>query len=211
MILFPDIGMVLDLVVLLFLLFTAIAVLFSRDLMVAVILLCAFSLLMAVQYLVLEAPDVAITEAAVGAGISTILLLLTLSLTGDKPRKVKKPLSVLPVIIVFLTGLALLYATLSMPGFGLPDAPSQVHIAPYFLEKTMEEIGIPNVVTAILASYRGFDTFGETVVILTAAICVLLLLDTRTVSLIASGAKPKKGVRLGHKIKEKILWDRKKV
>ena len=91
----PDIPSSLNIIVLFFLVVTAIAVVRVRNLFKSTVLLAIFSLLMAVQYLVLGAPDVAITEAAVGAGISTILLLLAMFLTGDKEKETKgKPLLV---------------------------------------------------------------------------------------------------------------------
>lgn len=78
--------------------------------------------------------------------------------------------------LVFITGLALAYGTLDMPDFGDPNAPANHHVAPRYIEKTHEETGVENMVTSVLASYRGFDTFGETTVIFTAGICVVLLL-----------------------------------
>ena len=65
-----------------------------------------------------------------------------------------------------------------MPLFGDPDAPAHHKLAPRFLGQSGDEIGIPNVVTSVLASYRGYDTLGEVVVIFTAGIAVLLLLAT---------------------------------
>ena len=52
-------------------------------------------------------------------------------------------------------------------------------MAPEYLERSAEEIGIPNVVTSILASYRGYDTMGETAVIFTAGVGVLAMLGLR--------------------------------
>ena len=75
-----------------------------------------------------------------------------------------------------LTGIALIYGTVDMPRYGDPDAPIHHHMAPRFMEDTDIEIGVPNQVTAVLASYRGYDTWGETTVIFTAAIGVMLLL-----------------------------------
>ncbi len=69
-----------------------------------------------------------------------------------------------------------------MPRYGDPDAPIHHHMAPRFMEDSPEEIGIPNQVTSILASYRGYDTWGETTVILAAAIGVMLLFATPVVS-----------------------------
>ena len=63
-----------------------------------------------------------------------------------------------------------------MPLVGDPQAPANQHVVPRYLYESGTEIGIPNVVTSVLASYRGYDTLGETVVIFTAGIAVLLLL-----------------------------------
>ena len=82
----------------------------------------------------------------------------------------------LPLIVVAVTGSALVYGTWDIPGFGAPDAPAQSHVARYYIENTMQETGVPNIVTAVLASYRGFDTLGEVTVIFTAAVAVLLLI-----------------------------------
>ena len=64
-----------------------------------------------------------------------------------------------------------------MPSFGDPNAPAQLHVKPEYLERSVHEIDVPNVVTAILASYRGYDTLGETAVVFTAGIGVLLLIS----------------------------------
>ena len=134
-----------------------------------------YSLLSASWMLLLDAPDVAFTEAAVGAGVSTVLMLATLFLTSpvDKDSGRKRAL---PLLIVLATGAALAYGTMDMPALGDPNAPDDLHVAPRYIEQSATEIGIPNVVTSVLASYRGYDTLGETAVILTAGIGVILLL-----------------------------------
>ncbi len=172
---FIDIASLLNFVMLFFLVLTALAVVHVKNLLISTILLSVFSLLMAAQYLVLAAPDVAITEAAVGAGISTILLLMTLFYVGHEEKKTAGNLFV-PILIFTIVGSALIFVTFYMPEFGAEFSPAQMHVAPYYITNSPEQIGIPNVVTSILASYRGFDTMGETVVILTAAIAVMLLL-----------------------------------
>ena len=63
-----------------------------------------------------------------------------------------------------------------MPAYGDPDAPIHHYLAPDYIEGAETEFGLPNIVTAILASYRGFDTLGETAVIFTAALGVMALL-----------------------------------
>lgn len=167
----------LDFFMLFSLLVTALGVIYAQSLITSTVLLSVFSLLMAAEYLVLGAADVAITEAAVGAGISSILFLMALFLIGDKekPRTNKKRL-IIPVIVVLFVTIALVYSTFDMPSFGNIYSPAQLYVAPYYLEQAPITTGIPNVVTSILASYRGFDTFGETFVVLTAAIAVMLLL-----------------------------------
>jgi multicomponent Na+:H+ antiporter subunit B len=118
---------------------------------------------------------VAFTEAAVGAGISTVLMLGTLSLVGHTEREPShRP--ILPLFVVFVTGAALVYGTSDIPPFGDPANPIHHHVADYYLEESEREIDVPNVVTSILASYRGYDTMGETTVIFAAMVGVLLLL-----------------------------------
>ena len=133
-----------------------------------------FSLVAATLFVVLDAVDVAFTEAAVGAGISTILALATLSLVpaNEKPHD----FAFLPAFLAFATAAMLAVAVADLPAFGDVNAPIHNHVAPDYLQGSAEDIAIPNVVTSVLASYRGFDTLGETVVVFTAAIAVLLVL-----------------------------------
>ncbi|MEK9751945.1 MAG: DUF4040 domain-containing protein, partial [Rhodospirillaceae bacterium] len=135
-----------------------------------------FSLLGAAAYVVLDAVDVAFTEAAVGAGISTVLMLGTLALTSPEEKPAKPKNMVAALAIVGVTGAVLIYGTLDMPHYGDPNAPIQHHVAPRYLQKSGTEVGLPNVVTSVLASYRGYDTLGETFVIFTAAAGVLAIL-----------------------------------
>lgn len=156
---------------------TAFGAVLMRNLMASTILLGIFSLLMAALYLVLSAPDVAITEAAVGGGVSTVLFLATLVFCGTETRRRSFRQVILPLAVVLVTGIMLVYAIADMPPYGSADSPAQTHVSPYYLEQSGKDIGIPNVVTSILASYRGFDTLGETAVVFTAVISVLLLLE----------------------------------
>ena len=153
----------------------AIVLLWLRNLFAVVMLSGAFSLTAAVLYVVFDAVDVAFTEAAVGAGISTVLMLGTLALTTNK-EKAEPHLVLGPLIIVIITGAALIYGTLDMPFYGDPTAAIHHHVAPYYIENTQPHTGMPNIVTAILASYRGYDTLGEVTVIFTAAVGVMALI-----------------------------------
>jgi len=159
------------------LLATAVVIARLRDLFAAAMLTGIFSLLSAGMFTLMDAVDVAFTEAAVGAGISTILILGTLSLTGRMEEQ--GPVRVLPFLVVLLVGAALLYGTADMPAYGSPDAPAHNDLTAEFITGTEEKIDIPNVVTAVLASYRGYDTLGETVVVFTAVVGVFILLGGR--------------------------------
>ena len=157
---------------------TAVAAIRLHDLFAVVMMFGVYSLLAATVFVVFDAVDVAFTEAAVGVGISSILMLATLGLVGRWERRpAHRPF--LPLLVVVVTGAALIYGTLDMPHFGDPDAPVHHHVAPRYLEKSPDEIGVPNVVTGVLASYRGYDTLGELTVIFTAGVGVLALLGIR--------------------------------
>ena len=166
-----------DLVLLAFLAVVAIAVIRLRNLFAVVMLTGIYSLLTAGLFVTLDAVDVAFTEAAVGAGISTVLMLGTLALTTDR-EKIPSHTPILPLLVVIVTGAALLYGTIDMPHFGDPAAPIHNHVVPYYLENSPAETGLPNIVTSILASYRGYDTMGELAVIFTAGIGVMTLLGS---------------------------------
>ncbi|MGE0118632.1 MAG: DUF4040 domain-containing protein [Dongiaceae bacterium] len=165
----------IDILLLLFLAATAVAIVLLRNLFAVVMLSGIYSLLSAGLFVVLDAVDVAFTEAAVGAGISTVLMLGTLFLTSRQEKPPLRP-AVLPLAIVLATGAVLVYGTFDMPHFGDPSAPVHGHVVPRYLEESAAEVGLPNVVTSVLASYRGYDTLGEVTVIFTAGVGVLLLL-----------------------------------
>jgi len=167
----------IDVVLLSFLAIIAVSVLHMRRLFSAVMLTGIYSLLSAALFVVLDAVDVAFTEAAVGAGIATILMLETLAITTDLPRTGGRN-SLIPLVIVVFTGAALIYGTLDMPRFGDANAPIHRHVVERYIEDTPVEVGIPNIVTSVLASYRGYDTLGEVVVIFTAGVGVLGLLGS---------------------------------
>jgi len=172
-----------DITLLTMLMVHAFAIIYLRNLFAVIMLFGSFSFLSAGLFVVMDALDVAFTEAAVGAGISTVLMLGTLALTyrhtEDKQEKQPAHKPWLPLVVVCITGAMLIYGTSDIPDFGDPQAPAQQYVAPYYLEKSIPETGVPNVVTAVLASYRGFDTLGEVTVIFTAGIAVMLLIGGR--------------------------------
>lgn len=177
------IDLIINITLLAFLAIIAVAIVRTTSLFASIMLFGIFSLLSASLFVVMDALDVAFTEAAVGAGISTILMLATLALTKDHHEKhshVHRPW--LPLAVVVITGMALVYGTLDIPGFGDPAAAANTHVAQHYISHALAETGVPNIVTAVLASYRGFDTLGETAVIFTAGIAVLLLIGGKRLS-----------------------------
>ncbi len=159
---------------------TAIALVRLHSLFAAAMLTGIYSLLCASLFVLMDAVDVAFTEAAVGAGIITVMLLGTMALTRESPES-KEPhrFRILPLAVVVITGAALIYSTRDMPAFGDPYAPAHQHVAPRYIEKSGAEVGPPNIVTSVLASYRGYDTLGEVTVIFTAGVGVIMLLGHR--------------------------------
>jgi multicomponent Na+:H+ antiporter subunit B len=164
-----------DVVLFVLLAVTGVTIIRLRNLFGAVMLAGIYSLLSAGLFVVMDAVDVAFTEAAVGAGISTVLVLGTLALVGYREQKPKRT-PILPLFVVLVTGGILVYGTSEIPPFGNPDNPIHQWVAPRYLEGSESEIDVPNVVTSVLASYRGYDTMGETAVIFAAMVGVLLLL-----------------------------------
>jgi len=150
------------------------AIVVQRSLVGVVILAAIYSFLMASVMIVLDAVDVALTEASVGAGISTVLLLAALHMTNTReyaPRQI----SIMPLALTLLVGAVLIWGSFALPPFGTANAPIHEHVAPRYIE-TIAETGVPNMVTAVLADYRSFDTLGETTVVMVAGIGVMLLL-----------------------------------
>lgn len=157
---------------------TVIALGRSRNLFAVVVLGGVYSFLTATILVALDAVDVAMTEASVGAGISTVLFLGALYLCrSEEARPLQKPW--LPLIVSAAVGGVLIYGSLELPAFSDVDAPIHQQVVPRYLNESPKEVDVPNVVTAVLASYRGYDTFGETTVVFTAGAGVVALLRRR--------------------------------
>ncbi|KTG14412.1 DUF4040 domain-containing protein [Haloferax profundi] len=165
-------------ILLTFVVCAALAAAFLRDILSAIIAFAGFSFGVSIVYILLRAPDVALTEAAVGAGVTTVLFLLTIVRTvrpgGDR---LFERIKVVPALLA--TGLvAVLLTTMrSLPRVGDPNSPvATSEITRYYLENAYPQTEVENVVTAILAAYRGFDTLGEAAVVLAAGVAVLVVL-----------------------------------
>jgi len=158
----------------------ALGAVFVRDLFSGVLTLAAYSFFLALLWAGLGAVDVAFTEAVVGAGLSTLFFLVALFLTSHK-EKVRKQAQVRIVTLGSLgvLGFLLLFGSVDLPVVGDPESLPSKHISSHYLKNSLDETNTPNVVTAVLADYRGFDTLGETTVIFTAGIACWMLLRRR--------------------------------
>ena len=188
-----DLAIALINVILLGLLFVvAIAIARMRSLFAIVMLSGIYSLISATWFVALDAVDVAFTEAAVGAGISTALLLGAMLLTSRTAKPEKRATAIVPLLVCIAVGCMLVYATIDLPAFGAADSPANTYVGTDYIERTPKEIDIPNIVTAVLASYRGFDTLGEVGVVFSAALAVILLLGFGERSLSATIGRKRK-------------------
>lgn len=167
---------ILDIGLLTILVVVAFMIVRMRSLFAIVMLQGVYSLVSAAWFVSLDAVDVAFTEAAVGAGISTVLMLGAMLLADRQSKPVPLSKQFAPLFIVVVAGAAMLYAVGDMPPYGDADSPANSYVGIDYIKKTANEVDIPNVVTAVLASYRGFDTFGETVVVFAAGLGIILLL-----------------------------------
>jgi len=157
---------------------TVVVIARTRNLFGVIVLGGIYSFLMATVLVAMDAVDVAMTEASVGAGISTVLLLGALALCkSEEARPLQRPWW--PLAVSMSVGAMLVYGSFGLPEFSDPQAPIHQHVVPRYLNDIKTEVDVPNVVTAVLASYRGFDTLGETTVVFTAGAGVVALLRRR--------------------------------
>lgn len=164
-------------ILILFILISAVAAAWVRELVSAVFLLGAFSFFIAVLWGITGAADVSFTEAMVGVGASTIFFLLALFRTAHfakPPVCAYRPLWALPVLGAL--GLLLFWASFGLPEFGNIETPANTYVSPYYIKHAVEDSHTPNVVTAILADYRSLDTLIETAVVFAAGVSCLLLM-----------------------------------
>jgi multicomponent Na+:H+ antiporter subunit B len=171
---------ILNIIILAAMVATAFSLNKLRSLIGIVMLASIYSLLTALFFFLMDAVDVAFTEAAVGAGISTVIFMSVIGLTT---RVEKPPINYhrwFGLVITFLTAIVLIVGTSDLPTFGAVNNPIHNEIASYYIAGSSHDIHIPNVVTSVLGSYRGYDTFGEVVVVFAAVVGVLLLLWRET-------------------------------
>ena len=172
-------AVVIDIFLLALLVLIAVMVVRTARLFAVIVMSGAYSLTSAAIFVNLDAVDVAFTEAAVGAGISTVLFLAVMAYVpaDEKPRGNH---NLVAALVCVIAGMLLLAAVTELPAFGDIESPVHQHVAPRYIAESGSELHIPNVVTTVLASYRGFDTLGETIVVFTAGLGVLMLLAGMT-------------------------------
>ena len=82
----------------------------------------------------------------------------------------------LALIAMIITGALLAYGVKDFPKWADPNQPASLHVSPRYIEHALDETAVPNLVTAVLADYRAYDTMFETAVIFTAGMVVMMLL-----------------------------------
>jgi multicomponent Na+:H+ antiporter subunit B len=172
----------IDFIVLALLIPCAMAAIALKDMMSAAITFGAYSFLMCLLWTEMGAVDVAFTEAAVGAGVSTVLFIAAVHQSRrrlGRRREGRIFYKILGLSAAGVIGAILLWAESDFPGWAGPDIPTSRHLSPYYITQTLEDTAVPNIVTAVLADYRGFDTMFETAVIFVAGIAVAMVLRRR--------------------------------
>jgi multicomponent Na+:H+ antiporter subunit B len=169
---------VIEGVLLLFVLACALGTALLRGTLAAIIAFAAYSLGISILWVYLQAPDVALTEAAVGAGVMTLLFILTISNTvSSGSERLFEQVNLRTLALVGAFVLALAATVPALPPVGAEGTPvAGGDVTQYYLDNAYEQTGVHNAVTAVLAAYRGLDTLGEAVVVFTAGIAVLLVL-----------------------------------
>lgn len=159
-----------------FVIASAVATALLKDVVSAVIASGAYSLGMSILWVVFQAPDVGLTEAAVGAGVLTLLYILTIAKTArSSPAALFERIRLRRAALVGLFALALLSTVSALPPVGAEAPVPAGEVTQYYLTHAYDETGVTNAVTAILVAYRGFDTLGEAIVVFAAGVAVLVV------------------------------------
>jgi multicomponent Na+:H+ antiporter subunit B len=159
----------------------------TQKLFLNIVYLSIFSLILCLLYLALDAPDVAMTEAALGASLTTIIFLNVLkkikthsyqkkiALKQDENKNLSNIYNYTPLVICIMMFMILIFGFFEIADFGIKSNLSN-NVSDYYINNTKKEIGIDSFVAAILANYRGFDTLYETCLIFLAGISVSFIL-----------------------------------
>jgi multicomponent Na+:H+ antiporter subunit B len=169
----------LDFIILALLVPCALAAISLKDMLSAAVTFGTYSFLMCLLWTEMGAVDVAFTEAAVGAGVSTVLFIAAIYRSRREvvSRRLGRYLfKAMGLLCAGVIGAILLWAESDFPSWAAPDIPPSEHVSPYYITHTLEDTSVPNIVTSVLADYRGFDTMFETAVIFAAGMAVIAIL-----------------------------------
>jgi multisubunit Na+/H+ antiporter MnhB subunit len=158
---------------LLFMIFGAIIAVEIKDLLSSVIAVGAVGLGLSLAFLVLKAPDLAITQLVVE--ILCLIILIRATIKKDIPlvkdgRWLLNTICVLVFIAFFL--ILAYFALKELPHFGSPV----MRVAKYYIDNGLNKTGAANIVASIILDFRGYDTLGEATVLFTAVIGVLAVI-----------------------------------
>ncbi len=149
-----------------------------RDLFVSVILLAVFSFLSALLFYTAHAPDVAITEAAVGAGMTTFIFIWAVSASTPQGKRRAEEGGPASFRLSDLFDALLVAAVAVLLYLFLPDLNGgPTMLRDRILAEAFHDTGALNLVSAVYLGYRAFDTFGETIVLLCAVSGSVFLLS----------------------------------
>ena len=146
-----------DVLLLVLVVLFAVVALSIRNLMGAAVVFGAYSFMMCLIWAGMGAVDVAFTEAAVGAGVSTVFVVSTLYNTGAtmQRRTGGMAFKLFIGVVVTIAGVFLLSALPDFPKWGAPDSPDTAKVAPYYILNTIEPSGKElNVARAFLSETR---------------------------------------------------------
>jgi multisubunit Na+/H+ antiporter MnhB subunit len=160
-------------ILLLFMIFAAIVAVQIEDLLSSVIAVGALGLGLSLAFLILKAPDLAITQLVVE--ILCLIILIRATINKDLPvirdgRWFFNTASTLLFIILFL--IFAYFALQELPRFGQPI----MRVAQNYINQGLEKTGATNIVAAIILDFRGYDTLGEATVLFTAVMGVLAVM-----------------------------------
>ena len=159
-----------DLAIALLLVVLALESLYTPNLFTSVAFFIAFGLVLALVWVRLEAPDLALAEAAVGAGLTGVLLLDAAREVSARRGAERSPRSLVRLTSLLLAagiGAALVAAVLELPADAVGMKPA--------LREALPQTGVDHEVTAVLLDFRAFDTWLETAVVLLAVVTVLVI------------------------------------
>ncbi len=152
----------------------AIIALEIRDLLSSVVSIGAVGVILALAFLLLQAPDLAIVQLVVE--ILALIILIRATVTRDDTRTLTWQRRVFVESVAAVGILIFLYfgylAIKQLPVFGEPI----MKVAKHYLENALTETGAANIVASIILDYRGYDTLGEATVLFTAVIGVLAVM-----------------------------------